>query len=544
MIYPLEFPIEKEHEFAEKEVFNRLRALSETHDIFYSKRFVNSSGKKREFEVDFIIAKPNRYVIILEVKGGMLKYANNQWLQNGRVLKKDPELQVSSNCHALVKKYYQLSNNIPFIWMLCFPDCEISSGSKLPTNLTPYHILDRNGLYDVKKSIRLCVENLVDVSHEGRLREYVYQNFKADLLRGIGMVRTLGTTIKYQEEKFVQLTVSQLNLINAIKENKRIIIHGSAGTGKTIVAKQMALNLFDQGLSVLFLCYNRLLSNKIRESLNIRKVDKSQFQVSTYHSLARDIITEYDESWWNKSNSKAEDFWTLEVPLKLDDVLESNDVSKYDAIIIDEGQDFKEFWYETIFKLSIPDACRYIFLDSMQNIFGHYSEVPKENDYFNYRLTDNLRNTKSIVRFINQTTESEVQVSSNSPEGPEVIQVDCKNKVELIKSLKNVIQDLVINQNILTSQILILINGAKFESPISDVKKLDKYALKSLDRRARFEKATIHYTNISTFKGLEQDVLIILDDISTSISNYRQLIYTQASRAKHCLFVLRLNQLE
>ena len=224
--------------------------------------------------------------------------------------------------------------------------------------------------------------------------------------------------------------------------------------------------------------------------------------------------------------------------------MESNDVSKYDAIIIDEGQDFKEFWFETIFKLSKPDACRYIFLDSMQNIFGHYSEVPKENDYFNYRLTDNLRNTKSIVRFINQTTESEVQVSSNSPEGPEVIQVDCKNKVELIKSLKNVIQDLVINQNILTSQILILINGAKFESPISDVKKLDKYALKSLDRRARFEKATIHYTNISTFKGLEQDVLIILDDISTSISNYRQLIYTQAYRAKHCLFVLRLNQLE
>ena len=78
MIYPQTFPIEREHEFAEKEVFNRLKALSETHDIFYSKLFVNTSGKKREFEVDFIIAKPNRYVIILEVKGGMLNYANNQ----------------------------------------------------------------------------------------------------------------------------------------------------------------------------------------------------------------------------------------------------------------------------------------------------------------------------------------------------------------------------------------------------------------------------------------------------------------------------------
>lgn len=541
MIYPPEFPIDKQHEYAEKYVFSRLKAISDSHDVFYSKRFVNNSGKKREYEVDFIIGKPHRYVIVLEVKGGILSYNDNQWSQNGRLLEKNPEIQVSSNCHALVKKYSRLSRSIPFIWMLCFPDCEIPNDSKLPTNLSPYHILDRSGLYDIKKSIRLCVENLVGINDGSRVRDYVYGNFKSDLLRGIGMVKTLGTTIKYQEEKFVQLTASQLSLINAIDENRRIIIHGAAGTGKTIVAKQMALKLFEQGSSVLLLCYNRLLANKIRESINIRKVDEELFQITTYHSLARNIISKYDDTWWNKNNKSSDNFWTLEVPSKLDEVLDSHQVWKYDAIVVDEGQDFKEFWFETIFKLCKSNARRYIYLDSMQNIFGHYSELPKGDSYFRYRLTDNLRNTKSIVRFVNQKVETEMKFSEYSPEGPEVVQVICKNEVEVIKSLKDIVEELVNTQNILTSQILVLIGGAKSESPISAVKKIGRFNMKSLNRKARFEKGAIHYSNIKTFKGLEKDVLIILDDIPSTNSNYKQLFYTQATRAKHTLFIIKIN---
>jgi superfamily II DNA or RNA helicase len=125
---------------------------------------------------------------------------------------------------------------------------------------------------------------------QDRVRNYIYQNFKSDLLRGIGFVKTLGTSIKYQEEKFVELTSIQMGIIDAIEENKRIIIHGAAGTGKTLVAKQMAMRLYDQGDSVLFLCFNRLLANKIRESINLREVDPEEFQVTTFHSIARQII--------------------------------------------------------------------------------------------------------------------------------------------------------------------------------------------------------------------------------------------------------------
>ena len=538
MIYPKQFPVDKEHEFAEKAAFERLIPLADNHDIFYSKRFVNASRRKREFEVDFIIAKPNRYVIILEVKGGLMEYKGGQWFQNSKLLLKDPELQASSNCHALVRKYSQLSREVPFIWMLCFPDCEIPQNAELPPSLTPYHILDRSGLYDIKKSIRLCLEHHVDLSKNIRLRDYVYNNFKADLLREIGFVKTLGTSIKYQEEKFVELTSTQLGLIDAIEENKRIIIHGAAGTGKTIVAKHLALKLFEKGESVLFLCFNRLLANKIREGINLRKVDKEVFQVATFHSIAKDIITENDPLWWEENSRSDDEFWSLEVPSKMDEVLSTHDGRKYDAIIIDEGQDFKEFWFDAVFKLCKKDARRYVFLDSMQNIFGHYSEVPSKESYFRYRLRDNLRNTKSIVRYINQTVEAEVKVADQSPEGSDVVEIECGNNTELIKKLNDLLAELVTKQKIDTSQILILINGAKVDSPISETKKIGKYPLKSLDRRARFESGVVHYTNIKTFKGLEQDIIIILSDDSHP-QNQKKIFYTQASRAKHGLYVLK-----
>jgi DNA helicase IV len=176
----------------------------------------------------------------------------------------------------------------------------------------------------------------------------------------------------------------------------------------------------------------------------------------------------------------------------------------------------------------------------MQNIFGHYSEVPNADNFFRYRLTDNLRNTKSIVRYINKSVETDVKSASSSPDGSEVIEIENKNNVELIKNLKDLVQNLTTTQKLLTSQLLILISDSKVDSPIATVKKLGKFQLKSLDRKGRFEKNTIYYTNIKTFKGLEQDVLIILKDNAITQVDQQRLFYTQASRAKHSLYILTI----
>ena len=75
MIYPSEFPQDRMGEYAEAKVFEQLKLVSDRYDVFYSKRFVDSGDKgKSEYEIDFIIAQPERAVLCLEVKGGIVGY--------------------------------------------------------------------------------------------------------------------------------------------------------------------------------------------------------------------------------------------------------------------------------------------------------------------------------------------------------------------------------------------------------------------------------------------------------------------------------------
>ena len=111
MIYPEFFPIDRKNEFAENKVFDQLKRLSEKYDIFYSRKFITDGiGKKPEYEIDFIIAIPEKAIICLEVKGGIINYSGSQdeWSQNNRVISKRPDSQASSATHALIKGVYDL----------------------------------------------------------------------------------------------------------------------------------------------------------------------------------------------------------------------------------------------------------------------------------------------------------------------------------------------------------------------------------------------------------------------------------------------------
>ena len=142
------------------------------------------------------------------------------------------------------------------------------------------------------------------------------------------------------------------------------------------MAKTIAQDFINEGMEVLFLCFNRTLANKIRYEFDKRE---ECITVSTFHSLARSVITEADEAWWKQNaDSKSEDFWNLDVPVKMEECLTANS-SKFDAVVIDEGQDFKELWFELIFQLVQPGGQRIILMDEMQNIFGHYTDVPESD---------------------------------------------------------------------------------------------------------------------------------------------------------------------
>jgi len=542
MIYPYELPANIESH-AEKTIFNQLHQIKEKYDIFYSKSFVGRSpAERKEYEIDFIIAeKPVRRgkcsaIFCVEVKGGIIEYngERSEWTQNGSPLAKGPDKQASSASHSLIKRYPDLAREVPIDWALCFPDCELPDNTPLPPNLDYNKIMDRRSSLYIDRALEKMIEKIKSDNIKVGCNIHVYEAFKKELLRNVGFVETLSTQFKYEDKRFVELTEEQLHFFSHISSNKNILVTGYAGTGKTVLATSTAQEKLSQDKSVLFLCYNRTLANKIRYRFD--KYD-NLINVTTFHSLARQIIDEVDKDWWKSNFKKDDDFWSLTVPVKLDSLIHLID-KKYDTIIIDEGQDFKELWFETIFKMSMDNGSKIIFSDQMQNIFDRDGIIPNQSQFLQYELQNNCRNTKKITSYLADTINKPISSHPKSPEGELVTEKVFKDKESLVNGLKSEISLLLKQHKILPEQILLMTNLSIDESSIADLWKIGNVDITNLRRNGRLEKGKIHYASINVFKGLEVDVLFIID---SHINNDQKKLYTQVSRGKNKVYIYSLD---
>lgn len=538
MIYPEVFPPDRKNEHAEEKVFTHLKKVADQYDIFYSRRFVTDGlGKKPEYEIDFIVAVPERVIVCLEVKAGLISYSGqaDQWTQNGKIMFKRPDSQATGAAHALAKQFSELIAGAPVGWGLCFPDCDLSTSGASTTGINSNQVIGQLELMHLDHALPQLFE-FIKQQYPPRtgVKRWQYEKFKNILLRGLGFVQVLGNRIKYDEERFVQLTNHQLELFKRVSNNKKIITSGPAGSGKTIVAKTIAQDFLNSDKTVLFLCFNRTLANKIRYEFD-RYEDR--VEVTTFHSLSRRIIDQYDQEWWeNNSKNSSDEFWNLDVPVKLEECIQFVE-EQYDCLIIDEGQDFKEFWFELVFRLTHDDGHKLIFLDQMQNIFGHYTEVPTDG-FLHYGLPENCRNTKEIVNYLSGLVGSQISSFENAPKGEVIIEKNFESGEKLIDYMDAELKELINNHDVNKDQILLLVNSTKSESSLYNVDSLAGSPIKSIDNKGRFDRNSINYTTINTFKGLEADIVFVVDTNLIEENKKLEKLYTEASRARHKLYLL------
>jgi superfamily I DNA and RNA helicase len=57
----------------------------------------------------------------------------------------------------------------------------------------------------------------------------------------------------------------------------KLLVEGVAGSGKTLLAVQRALDSASQGLKTLFLCYNKTLAQELRHHLRVSSIDVHHF---------------------------------------------------------------------------------------------------------------------------------------------------------------------------------------------------------------------------------------------------------------------------
>jgi superfamily I DNA and RNA helicase len=73
----------------------------------------------------------------------------------------------------------------------------------------------------------------------------------------------------------------------------------------------------------------------------------SNLTITYFHGFCRDILNEFDEAW-PTNNGDDQALFREEVPNKISEIIQKNEHEKYDAILIDEGQDFCVEWYSML----------------------------------------------------------------------------------------------------------------------------------------------------------------------------------------------------
>jgi hypothetical protein len=342
--------------------------------------------------------------------------------------------------------------------------------------------------------------------------------------------RPLGLTMSLESREILSLTEEQFYLLDVLSTQRRAAISGCAGSGKTTLALEQARRLGKQGFRVLLACYNtHIVEFLARQSLPASVV------IAGFHQLCRDTAELAGLPCERMPSESLADYFRRFPEL----LLEAASIlgPQYDALIVDEGQDFESDWWLPLQALLVdPDqSLMYVFYDDNQNLYQTADGMPRELGLSEYHLTRNLRNTRSIHATFIPFYHSRQVPEAIGPQGrpPEVAYY--ANEAELRALLGRTLHQLMAIDQVPAQDIVILTPRSAEHSALAQWPTLGNVRLVPARTAAQGE---ICYYSIYKFKGLESAVVILVECRSTANQNLDALLYVGCSRACHHLIIL------
>ena len=330
-----------------------------------------------------------------------------------------------------------------------------------------------------------------------------------------------------------QATEQQITVLRMLRTQSRLLVEGSAGSGKTLLAVCLAREHAALGKSVLLTCFNRNLA----EHLSTVVADIPAISVMNFHELVRTRVLAAGLPFKVPEDlDQRIQFFRDECPELLIKAIEILNEG-FDTLIIDEAADFNATWWVALEAMGRDNFSWYCFFDRHQAIYQENDTWEPPFNVLPFLLDINLRNTKPIGEQAALWGNVEVPSAFRVEAGllPEVQY--SLNFTLMGEQLKQLLKRLIQRERITPDRIVVL-------SPYRHTNQKSTWSSGLTDVSISTEMQNpiancVRVGAIQGFKGLEADVVILVCLDNQAVS-HPEWLYVGASRAKVALYALFL----
>lgn len=499
-------------------MFEALAQLPDDWTIFHSVGWQSERhGRPGDGEADFLLLH-RKGLLILEVKGGQIHIVDGQWMSNDNKIRNPFEQALDSR--KALQRY--VLERVPEIRALhtghaaCFPDIRIGD-AQLGPDATPEISIDRDDLPVMPTAIGKLASHWELRSDLGEAQLKSIRDALAPTVTVRPLAREVAEDVG---ERLIQLTRMQIAVLSVMRHQRRVIVYGGAGTGKTVLAVERARQLAEDGFSVLLVCFNQPLGRHLARQFE----GDPRVRAGSFGSICRALAVEAGATVPDKPTQR---WWDEELPGAAPGYAESTGYSAT-AVVVDEGQDFPPHWWVTLELLTQnpEEDPFYVFADAAQQLYRQNWTPPFGE--LRADLDINCRNTMEIAARVAAVFGTPIPTLGTN--GPKAEFVKVKSVAAASQRLEGLLERFLNEERLRPDQLVIL---SPSRSTVDELRgrTLAGYGLVSPDEDG------VVVETVHRFKGLEADVVILLLPEVESDQD-RALAYVGMSRARVHLVVV------
>lgn len=541
----------------ERDVFYMLSGGPEDWAVMHSLDLAPWNRSLRT-EIDFVVIIPDTGILCIEVKSHMIiGFDGIRWTPAD--IRRSPFKQASDARYTFYRKLKDLAprfQHVPVVHLCIFPNAFFALQPNM--SVAESELMDSRTFGNCSSSSAFCHElkrrMLASIETDGNLclpdtplSTHAVDDIIISCIPVQKRKLDYRESIRHREKELdALLSIQQKPVFRLADYNERIIVSGGAGTGKSLVAFELARRYAESGERVALLCFNSLFGSWLKRKMEAIQPHLPNLVVGRIFRILAGM------TGISPPENSDSDYWEKVLPPLLEERLTDPDMkamAAFDRLVVDETQDLlsRPLLMNCLFTCltgGVRDG-RYALFGDFQNqvlasrnmLNQSLTQLEREARPARWHLSENCRNYRIVARtsiglsgLDDNVYSGFLRVGGNVGNFDIAFYSSDSKQAEILSTWLKEFRKTGYRPEDIT-----ILSFSSDDKSLVGRGLLQGWQLASLWQDAVNR---IHYGSVHAFKGMENKIIIITDVILTEKGFQRDLFYTGMTRATESIRIL------